>query len=120
MAVEKERSKSGAKASSLAIEFSKASQAAETIQQFADRSSVDKAGMAVKKEKRSSGVKAPSLSTENSEASTSHPRRPLTEEEKKHIQDIFRETVRLNTAITSQFVKETMQKDAKFAELAKV
>ena len=51
---------------------------------------------------------------------TSSQRRPLTDDEKKHIQQVFRDTIRSNATITMQFVRETMKKDAKLIRLEEI
>lgn len=47
-------------------------------------------------------------------------RRPLADDEKKHIQEVFRDTIRSNATITMQFVRETMKKDAKLIRVEEI
>lgn len=42
------------------------------------------------------------------------------DDEKKHIQEVFRDTIRSNATITMQFVRETMKKDAKLIRIEEI
>ena len=53
-------------------------------------------------------------------SSTSSQRRPIMDDEKKHIQQVFCDTIRSNATITMQFVRETMKKDAKLIRLEEI
>jgi len=85
---------------------------------------VDKGDVAVDKQGSHSIEKSPSISTEINSSkgsdtlpSTSSQRRPLADDEKKHIQEVFRGTIRSNATITMQFVRETMRKDDKLIRI---
>lgn len=56
----------------------------------------------------------------SSSCSTSSQKRPLADDGKKHIQEVFRDIIRSNATITMQFVRETMKKDAKLIKIEEV
>ena len=88
---------------------------------------VNKSDAAVDKQASNSVEKPQSVSTEINSSqgsgtlpSTSSQRRPLAEDEKKHIQEVFRDTIRSNATITMQFVRETMKKGAKLIRIEEI
>lgn len=88
---------------------------------------MNKGDVAVDKQTSHSAEKSPSISTEINSSkgsgtlpSTSSQRRPLADDEKKHIQEVFRDTIRSNATITMQFVRETMKKDAKLIRVEEI
>lgn len=57
---------------------------------------------------------------ESSSSCTSSQRKPLADDEKKHIQEVFRDILRSNATITMQLVRETMKKEAKLIKLQEI
>lgn len=57
---------------------------------------------------------------ESSSLCTSSQRKPLADDEKKHIQEVFRDILRSNATITMQLVRETMKKEAKLIKLQEI
>ena len=57
---------------------------------------------------------------ESSSSCTSSQRKPLANDEKKHIQEVFRDILRSNATITMQLVRETMKKEAKLIKLQEI
>ena len=88
---------------------------------------VNKGDAAVDKQTSNSVEKSRSISTKINSSkgsgtlpSTSSQTRPLADEEKKHIQEVFCDTIRSNATITMQFVRETMKKDAKLIRIEEI
>lgn len=57
---------------------------------------------------------------ESPSSCTSSQRKPLADDEKKHIQEVFRDILRSNATITMQLVRETMKKEAKLIKLQEI